>query len=256
MHRAGTIAIVAGKVALGVVVVATRYSVPEVRLELDGGVFVWSLVGAVLSLLTAVYLFWRWHATGRANPLAFVWALSFCGLFAMMVGYLLSSLGGIDAASAKTAFGLKIGFLFWCYGFLAGSLYVFYPEQSRFWVVVPSVVFGVAVVAAGYMCCVLRESALLEKAVALLLATPVLAVTAHSFGYYLRLRRATFARLLYSGFAVAVAAQIMSAFFHGQPLQYLGMALFDISLALFLCGFIFMRFETQEEAEHDLQGED
>lgn len=256
MRRTGTAVIVVGMVVLGFVVVATRYSVPKVPLFIEGGTFVWAVVGTALSFLTSAYLFWRWRGTGKRNPLAFVWALSFAGLFAMMVGYLLVSLGCGGAEEGGLRFVLKLGLLFWCYGFLAGSLYVFYPERSHLWILVPFLVFVVAVFAAAYMCCVLKDPELFEKATALMLVTPVLAVAAHSFSLYLQFRRAVFAKLIYTGFAVAISGEILSAFFHKQPLQYLGMALFDISLALFLCGFIFMRFETQEERGDDIKRTD
>jgi len=134
-------------------------------------------------------------------------------------------------------------------------VYVFYPDRGRLWMLLPVVVFVCSLFAAGYMCCVLRDAALLEKATALMLVTPILAVTAHSFGVYLRLRRAVFAALLYAGFATAIAAQIFVAFFYNQPLKLVGLALFDFSLALFLCGFIFMRFETQKGGVDDISAE-
>jgi len=255
MPRAGTVAVVFSVIVLGIVVVLTRYSVPVVVFKVDAGVFVWSFVGGLLSVLTAVYLLWRWAVTGRANPLAFVWGVSFLGLFAMMLGWLFSSFGCVDASGARTLFALKVGLLFWCCGFLAGAVYVFYPDRSRLWMLLPIIIFLCSLFAAGYMCCVLRDAALLEKATALMLVTPILAVTAHSFGVYLRVRRTVFAALLYAGFATAIAAQIFVAFFYNQPLKLVGFALFDFSLALFLCGFIFMRFETQEGCVNDISAE-
>ncbi|RKY19262.1 MAG: hypothetical protein DRP63_00890 [Planctomycetota bacterium] len=255
MPKASIVVLLLSVMVLGVVVVLTDYNVPVVVFKVDAGVFVWSFVGGLLSALTAVYLLWRWAVTGRANPLAFVWGVSFLGLFSMMLGWLFSSLGCVDAGSVRTLFALKIGLLFWCCGFLAGAVYVFYPDRGRLWMLLPVVVFVCSLFAAGYMCCVLRDAALLEKATALMLVTPILAVTAHSFGVYLRLRRAVFAALLYAGFATAIAAQIFVAFFYNQPLKLVGLALFDFSLALFLCGFIFMRFETQKGGVDDISAE-
>ena len=246
MRGIGIMVCAAALVGAGFFLMISRPVLPNVPSCLGDGAFVGGLEGMVFCLICAAYLLRRWLGTGRGNPLTFVWGVSFLGLSFSFLGIFLSGLGLVRRHDVGCAFSFGTGELVWCCGMLAGAMYVFSPRRRLLWALVPLAVMAGALSVLAWLCRSGRGAAEMRIVKAFFVVAPTLALTAHAFDSYLRLRRAVFARLLYSGLVLYMAAAAVGGAFPSGALTRPLLPVYNISLALMLGGFIYMRIETAD----------
>lgn len=229
---------------LGVIVILYRPYIPHLSISIDGGLLVPGLLGFLLSVFLISFLLIRFLKNRRRNILASVWAFSFFGIAFYHFGLILKGLGlcGMEQVCACLLF--MLGENFWATGMLAGAIYIFSPERSPRWILLPILYFissvGVSLLLA--VCATEAETILIVNG--FFFITPAFALVAHSFIFYLKVRKTVFAPLLTAGLGIAIASSVTRGVLMSSPLIHFVNALTPISLAFMLAGFIFMRFET------------
>jgi len=230
---------------LGVGVLLYEPFVPEVSISLDGGNLVAGVLGFMLSLFITVFLFARFFHSGRGNLLPFVWALSFLGLALSSFVMILRGFCACAPDSIYIRLFLILGENFWATGMLAGALFILSPENSRRWVVLPLLFFVASITTVVSVSEFLNSAKVVLVVNGFFFITPVLALVAHSFFFYIRVSKGTFARLIAAGLGFAIAFFVTRAVIIEPPLIHFVNILLNISLVFMLTGFIFMRFETE-----------
>lgn len=220
-----------------------------------------SLQAIIFIYIIVIFLFYRWKVTGKSNVSTLVWAIAFALYGIVFIGMMLESLNISWAKSSDPTL-----FFWWRQPMILWVALMYYgistilTDNKRVRILPAVLMLGVGYSIFVFGLFVLRGLDVSETINNTMygflysLWTPLCAVIAYSFLLYGRQDHLASPKILTGGFALLGITYLAWAPWHFQEviyIYYIWFALFDVSLAFIMLGYIVLPFEIKGKEKQD-----
>ncbi len=249
-----------GIVVLDTLVIIFRPELPGFApLQTTFFAFGLSLQAVIFIYVIAAFLLYRWKVTGKSNVSTLTWGIAFLLYGLVFIGMILESLG-VPWANTKDPVNGPITFFGWRQFMILWVALMYYgistilTDNKRVCLVPALIMLGF-----GYLWFIIGLLVLVDISLTMYvflysLWTPLCATIAYSFLLYGRQAHLVSPKILTGGFALLGITYLAWAPWHFASVIYIyfiWFALFDVSLAFIMLGFVVLPYEIKGKERQD-----